>query len=100
MSDEIEDSASSAAPTYPSGRMSSRIEVVSRVSGRRIAVSDAGISTADKDARIAELEAALAVAHADISARDILIDTLCVQIARQVDAVWQVREARRPDRTA
>ena len=47
-----------------------------------IAVSDAGLSTPDKDARIAELEAALAVAHADISARDILIDTLRVQIAR------------------
>jgi len=45
-------------------------------------VSDAGLSTADKDARIAELEAALAAAHADISARDILIDTLRVQIAR------------------
>ena len=47
-----------------------------------IAVSDAGLSTPDKDARIAELEAALAAAHADISARDILIDTLRVQIAR------------------
>jgi len=45
-------------------------------------VSDAGLSSADKDARIAELEAALAVAQADISARDILIDTLRVQIAR------------------
>lgn len=45
-------------------------------------MSDAGLSTADKDARIAELEAALAAAHADISARDILIDTLRVQIAR------------------
>lgn len=45
-------------------------------------MSDAGLSTADKDARIAELEAALAVVHADISARDILIDTLRVQIAR------------------
>ena len=48
----------------------------------RVAVSDAGLSTADKDVRIAELEAALAAAHADISARDILIDTLRVQIAR------------------
>ncbi|WP_420801819.1 IS66 family transposase zinc-finger binding domain-containing protein [Sphingobium bisphenolivorans] len=45
-------------------------------------MSDAGLSTTDKDARIAELEAALATAHADISARDILIDTLRVQIAR------------------
>lgn len=45
-------------------------------------VSDAGLSTPNKDARIAELEAALAAAHADISARDILIDTLRVQIAR------------------
>ncbi|OYW84259.1 MAG: IS66 family transposase, partial [Sphingobium sp. 32-64-5] len=45
-------------------------------------VSDAGFSTPDKDARIAELEAALAAARADISARDILIDTLRVQIAR------------------
>ena len=35
MSDEIEDSASGAATTHMSGRMSSRIEVVSRVSGRR-----------------------------------------------------------------
>ena len=46
-----------------------------------IAVSDAGLSTPDKDARIAELEAALAAAHADISARDILIDTLRVQLS-------------------
>ncbi|WP_414714437.1 IS66 family transposase, partial [Sphingobium sp.] len=45
-------------------------------------MSDAGFSTPDKDARIAELEAALAAARADISARDILIDTLRVQIAR------------------
>ena len=45
-------------------------------------MSDAGLFTPDKDARIAELEAALAAAHADISARDILIDTLRVQIAR------------------
>ncbi len=35
MSDEIEDSASGAATTHTSGRMSSRIEVISRVSGRR-----------------------------------------------------------------
>ena len=35
MSDEIEDSASGAATTHMSGRMSSRIDVVSRVSGRR-----------------------------------------------------------------
>jgi hypothetical protein len=47
-----------------------------------IAVTDTDFSTPDKDARIAELEAALAAAHADISARDILIDTLRVQIAR------------------
>lgn len=45
-------------------------------------MSDADLSTPDKYARIAELEAALAAAHADISARDILIDTLRVQIAR------------------
>ena len=45
-------------------------------------MSDAGLSTPDKDARIAELEAALADARADVSARDILIDTLRVQIAR------------------
>ncbi len=43
---------------------------------------DAGFSSPDKDARIAELEAALAAARADISARDNLIDTLRVQIAR------------------
>src|SRR3546814_20315584 len=35
VSDEIEGSASSAATTHTSGRMSSRIEIVSRVSGRR-----------------------------------------------------------------
>ena len=35
MSDEIEDSASGAASTHTSGRMSSRVEIVSRVSGRR-----------------------------------------------------------------
>jgi len=35
VSDEIEDSASGAATTHMSGRMSSRIDVVSRVSGRR-----------------------------------------------------------------
>jgi hypothetical protein len=45
-------------------------------------VSDAALSAPDKDARIAELEAALATAHADITARDILIDTLRVQLAR------------------
>jgi transposase len=45
-------------------------------------VSGTDLSSADKDARIAELEAALAAARADISARDILIDTLRVQIAR------------------
>lgn len=45
-------------------------------------MSDAGFSSPDKDARIAELEAALAAARADISARDILIDTLRVQLAR------------------
>ncbi|MDY7526240.1 IS66 family transposase [Sphingomonas sp. 10B4] len=45
-------------------------------------MSDAGFSSPDKDARIAELEAALASAPADISARDILIDTLRVQLAR------------------
>src|SRR6202007_509250 len=46
------------------------------------AVSDAGLFAPDKDARIAELEAALAIARADITARDILIDTLRVQLAR------------------
>lgn len=46
------------------------------------AVSDAGLSASDKDARIPELEAALATARADITARDILIDTLRVQLAR------------------
>ena len=45
-------------------------------------MSDAGLSAPDKDARIAELEAALATACADITARDILIDTLRVQLAR------------------
>ena len=45
-------------------------------------MADGGLSISDKDARIAELETALAVARADISARDILIDTLRVQIAR------------------
>lgn len=35
MSDEIEDSASGCASSHTSNRMSSRIEVVSRVSGRR-----------------------------------------------------------------
>ena len=35
MADEIEDSASGAGTTHTSGRMSSRIEIVSRVSGRR-----------------------------------------------------------------
>ena len=45
-------------------------------------VSDPALLLACKDARIAELEAALAAAQADISARDILIDTLRVQIAR------------------
>ena len=35
MSDEIEDSGNGAETTHTSGRMSSRIEVVSRVSGRR-----------------------------------------------------------------
>jgi transposase len=48
----------------------------------RMTVSDAGLSSSAKDARIAELEAALTAARADISARDILIDTLRVQIAR------------------
>lgn len=45
-------------------------------------MSDAVLSAPDKDARIAELEAALATARADITARDILIDTLRVQLAR------------------
>lgn len=87
-------------------------------------MSDAGLSSADKDARIAELEAALAVAQADISARDILIDTLRVQIARlkrmqfgqsseklttqiaqlelaleELEAEGAIVEARRPDQT-
>jgi len=50
--------------------------------GYMITVPHAGFSTPGKDARIVELEAALATARADISARDILIDTLRVQIAR------------------
>ncbi len=52
-------------------------------------MSDAGISTPDRDQRIAALEAllaerdaALADARADIAARDLLIDMLRVQIAR------------------
>ena len=45
-------------------------------------MSDHGVSAGDKDARIAELEAALAAANAEISARDLLIETLRVQIAR------------------
>lgn len=52
-------------------------------------MSDAGISTPDRDQRIAALEAllaerdaALAGARADIAARDLLIDMLRVQIAR------------------
>lgn len=35
MSDEIQDSASGGTGTYTSGRMSARMEIVSRVSGRR-----------------------------------------------------------------
>src|SRR5579863_5511698 len=45
-------------------------------------VSAPSLSPSAKDARIAELEAALAAARADISVRDVLIDTLRVQIAR------------------
>ncbi|GGE08063.1 transposase [Polymorphobacter glacialis] len=52
-------------------------------------MSDVGISTPDRDQRIAALEAllaerdaALAGARADIAARDLLIDMLRVQIAR------------------
>ncbi len=45
-------------------------------------MSDAGISTSDKDARIAELEAALAASRADVTARDLLIETMRVQLAR------------------
>ena len=45
-------------------------------------VSNAAVSCLDKDARIAELEAALVVARADISARDTLIQTLRVQLAQ------------------
>ena len=52
-------------------------------------MSDAGISTLDRDQRIAALEALLAErdaalvgARADIAARDLLIDMLRVQIAR------------------
>lgn len=47
-------------------------------------MSDAGLSAPDKDARIAELEAALATVHADITARDFLIDTLRVQLCNDV----------------
>ena len=52
-------------------------------------MSTTGISTPDRDQRIAALEAllaerdaALAGARADIAARDLLIDVLRVQIAR------------------
>ena len=45
-------------------------------------VSNAAVPCLDKDARIAELEAALVVARADISARDTLIQTLRVQLAQ------------------
>lgn len=45
-------------------------------------VSDAGLSTPDRDQRIAALEAALATANAELAARDLLIETLRVQIAR------------------
>ena len=45
-------------------------------------VSNAAVPYLDKDARIAELEAALVAAKADISARDTLIETLRVQLAQ------------------
>lgn len=45
-------------------------------------VSDAGLSTTDRDQRIAALEAALAAANAELASRDLLIQTLRVQIAR------------------
>lgn len=45
-------------------------------------VSDAGLSTADRDQRIARLEALLAERDAELASRDLLIQTLRVQIAR------------------
>jgi transposase len=45
-------------------------------------VSEEGASTADRDQRIAALEAALAAAQAELASRDLLIQTLRVQIAR------------------
>ena len=47
-----------------------------------IRVSDAGLSTLDHEQRIAVLEAALAAARSQLQARDLLIQTLRVQIAR------------------
>lgn len=44
--------------------------------------SDEDASTADRDQRIAALEAALAAAQAELASRDLLIQTLRVQIAR------------------
>lgn len=45
-------------------------------------MSESAVSSTDKDARIAELEAALAAANAQIATRDTIIETLRVQLAR------------------
>jgi transposase len=45
-------------------------------------VSQESASTADRDERIAALEAALAAARAELASRDLLIQTLRIQIAR------------------
>ncbi len=45
-------------------------------------MSDSPSTISDKDARIAELEAALAVAKAELAHRDLLIETMRVQLAQ------------------
>ena len=45
-------------------------------------MSDEGVSSADRDQRIAALEAELAAVRAELASRDLLIQTLRVQIAR------------------
>jgi transposase len=47
-----------------------------------LAMSAAVIPDPDRDAQIAALTAALATAKAELAARDLLIETLGVQIAR------------------
>ena len=47
-----------------------------------LAMSAAVIPDPDRDAQIAALTAALAAANAELAARDLLIETLRVQIAR------------------